>query len=235
MFLVVLTPLLCAAQTAQDKEGEIPQAVSISADYFLQNALLAARNTAIIYYKIDPIEMLDAMTRVGGSGPKEECYYRFVLEECDALSYFTCKAALELNAVNPSLLKNVRKIYARPAQGNLLLNPKGEDFFYSPSGKLYPAWNYHAAALLTFEYEGKTYETILDKFLLEKPISLKKWKTLFSTETKFIIKDFKPSPKIDSTFTNINNLPKNCLPHPVSAPNIDGYGVLGKTNRNFNQ
>lgn len=222
-FLVALAPLLCTAQIAQDKNEELPQSVAISADYFLQNALLAARNTVVLYYKTDAVEMLDAMTRVGGGSARQKCYYRFVLEECDALSYFTCKAALELNAVNPSLLKNVKKIYARPAEGRLLKNPQEETFFYSPSGKPYLSWNYHAAALLTFEYEGKTYETILDNFLLEKPISLKKWKAMFSPDTEFIIKDFRPSLKIDDTFTSINKLPENCTPHPITAPDIFGY------------
>ncbi len=176
------------------------------------------KDLSVIYEHTDPVKMLDNATRVGDSYSSAKSYtYRPLSQECAACSYSFCKHICNATQNRYSLYKLLRvyEIYAKPSNG-LLKNAKGQTDFFSPQGKKYPAWDYHAATLLVFEEENALSFTVVDTLLSEEPISYENWLAFFDKkETFFTITPFIRREKVEKTFVATDKLPSSYKPHPV--------------------
>lgn len=176
------------------------------------------KNMSVIYKQADPVKMLDNSTRLGGGSSSAINYtYRPLSQECAACSYSFCKHVCKFTQDRYSLYKLLRvyEVYAKPSNG-FLKNAKGKPDFFSPQGDKYPAWDYHAAALLVFEVEDGLSFTVVDTFLSKEPISYDNWLAFFDkTDTYFTITPFIRRENVEKTFMPTDKLPAYYKPHPV--------------------
>jgi hypothetical protein len=200
------------------------QAQEITGD--LKKALAAAGNKIFnkmdgmyyIYKDIDVTLAMDAANSLAGKSQNfKKIYYRPVKEECAVCTYLYCREVcrdIKTKYDNWQIMR-VYQISGRNKNGGLLRPAQGENF-KSPGGKTYPAWDYHAAALLLLSDGREVKFIITDTFLLDGPADIYTWAELFDKDgTLFSIEPFAARAEVNGKLFTKETLPKGAVPYPV--------------------
>ena len=121
-------------------------------------------------------------------------------EDCAACTYTICRdICADLTVKYGGWgLERLYMISGHNRKGGHVKTAGGGSRFSSHTGKIYPEWNYHTAALAVLS-KGKTLAfVVIDNLLLKEPGSLDSWAGLFEvSDTFFIIRPFVQSESID--------------------------------------